>query len=137
MATCKLCLTAAAAVCVLSTFTGCGQGDWGYATGTVTLNGQPVGPGVITLEPVDGDRAGAIARFGEDGKFQVTSARRKEGAPVGEYRVLIQGGESFGEEQVGPKPASKIPQRYSKPGTSDLTATIKPGKQTINFDLKP
>jgi hypothetical protein len=117
--------------------TGCGKGDRGLLSGTVLLNGQPVGPGTISLEPLDGDRAGAIASFGEDGKYTVMSAGRKEGAPVGEYRVLIYGGEGFGEENAGPRPKSKIPARYGNPQTSDLKVTIKPGNQDFDFDLKP
>jgi hypothetical protein len=122
---------------VLLMAAGCGKGDRGYLSGTVLLNGQPIGPGTISLEPLDGDRAGATASFGADGKYTVVSAGRKEGAAVGEYRVLIYGGEAFGEEHVGPRPVSKIPARYSNPQTSDLTVTIEPEKKTVDFDLKP
>ena len=115
---------------------GCGGGDWGQLSGTVLLNGQPVGPGTITLEPIEADRAGAIASFGEDGKYAVMS-RRKEGAPTGEYRVMVHGGEGFGEETIGPKPKSKIPARYNSPSTTDLNVTIEPGENTVDFELKP
>jgi hypothetical protein len=117
--------------------TGCGQSDWGQLSGTVLLNGQPVGPGTITLEPVSADRAGAIASFAADGKYTVMSAGRKEGAPVGEYQVMIHGGDSFGEETVGPKPKSAIPPRYANPNTSDLKVTIEGGENTFDFNLKP
>ena len=130
-------LLAVGTVVILLTMAGCGGADWGYLEGTVLLNGQPAGPGTISLEPMEGDRAGAIASFGEDGKFAVRSAGRKEGAPTGEYRVLIYGGENFGEEQRGPRTESKIPARYSNPSTSELTVTIERGSQTVNFDLKP
>ena len=116
---------------------GCGSQDWGYLNGTIKLNGQPVGPGTITFEPVDAQRAGAIASFGEDGTYSVMSAGRKEGAPAGEYSVAIVGGESFGEEVAGPRPASKISQRYSTPATSNLTVTIERGTKTVDFDLEP
>jgi hypothetical protein len=116
---------------------GCGKGDWGYLSGTVKLNGQPVGPGTITFEPTDSERAGSFASFGEDGQYTVISAGRKEGARVGEYRVLIQGGSTFGEETVGPRPASKIPARYANPTTSDLKVTIESGSKTVDFDLQP
>jgi hypothetical protein len=78
-----------------------------------------------------------MASFAADGKFSVISAGRKEGAHVGEYNVLIQGGENFGTEEVGPRPKSNIPARYANPTTSDLKVTIEPGKQTVDFDLKP
>jgi hypothetical protein len=128
---------AACAAGVLLLVTGCGKGDRGYLSGTVLLDGQPVGPGTISLEPIEGDRAGATASFAEDGKYTVMSAGRKEGAAVGEYRVLIYGGDAFGEEQTGPRPPSKIPARYSNPQTSDLTVTIEPENKTVDFNLKP
>jgi hypothetical protein len=130
----RLRMSVAATLMFLS---GCGPSDWGNLSGTVLLNGQPVGPGTISLEPIDGDRAGAFAEFGDDGKYQVTSSGRKEGARIGEYQVVIRGGEGSGEEIVGPRPKNKIPARYSNPKTSDLKVTIAPGKQTHDFDLKP
>jgi hypothetical protein len=117
--------------------TGCGQGDWGQLSGTVLLNGQPVGPGTMVLEPVSADRAGAMASFAEDGKYSVMSAGRKEGAPTGEYQVMIHGGSSYGEETVGPKPKSAIPARYGNANTSDLKVTIESGENTFDFNLKP
>jgi hypothetical protein len=138
MASCNAsrCLVAGAAV-VLLMAAGCGNADRGYLTGTVLLSGQPVGPGTLSFEPLDGDRPGGSAFFGEDGKYTLMSAGRKEGAPIGEYRVLVYGGEGFGEETPGPRPKSKIPARYANPQTSDLKITIQPGKQTFDFDLKP
>lgn len=134
---CKAHIVAAAAVVLFSAFAGCGKSDWGYLNGTVLLNGQPVGPGTISFEPVDRDRAGAIAQFGEDGKFQMVSSGRKEGAPTGEYRVSIRGGQNLGEETAGPPPPSKIPARYRNSQTSDLKVTIEPGRKTVDFNLKP
>lgn len=115
---------------------GCGKSDWGYLKGTVLLNGQPVGPGTITFERVDAQRAGAIATFGEDGKYSVTSAGRQHGAPTGDYRVAIVGGENFGEETTEPRPKSKIPARYANPNTNQQTVTIEPGQNNFDFQLK-
>jgi hypothetical protein len=120
----------------LLTFAGCG-GDWGYLEGTVLLNGQPVGPGRITLQPVNRERAGATAQFGEDGKFQVVSSGRKEGAKTGEYIVTIRGGQNLSEESAGPPPPSRIPARYNSSQTSDLKVTIESGRNTVDFELKP
>jgi hypothetical protein len=122
---------------VTLTVCGCSGSDWGYLSGTVLLDGRPVGPGTITLEPVNADRAGAIASFGADGIYRVISAGRKEGARTGEYRVTIHGGEGFGEEAGGPKPPTKIPARYGNPSTSDLTVTIEPKEKVFDFNLKP
>jgi hypothetical protein len=116
---------------------GCGKSDWGYLSGAVLLNGQPVGPGTITFERVDQQRSGAIATFGEDGRYSVVSAGRKDGAPTGEYRVAIIGGENFGEEGATPAKKSKIPARYSNPDTSKQTVTIESGQKSFDFQLEP
>jgi hypothetical protein len=116
---------------------GCSSESMGELEGVVKLNGSPVGPGTITLQPIDDSRAGAMATFGEDGKYSVMSAGRKPGAPPGEYRVLIYGGEGFGEETAGPRPQSKIPVRYGQPESSNLTVKIEPGSNTMDFDLAP
>ncbi len=116
---------------------GCDQADWGELEGTVLLNGNPVGPGSITLEPIDGSHAGAVATFGEDGKYTAMSAGRRPGAKAGEYRVLIRGGENLTAETAEPQPPSKIPARYGRPGESDLTVSIEPGDNTKDFDLQP
>ena len=116
---------------------GCGKQDRGYLTGTVVVNGEAVGPGTLSFQPVEPDRPGAVAFFGEDGKYEVMTSGREKGAPVGEYRVLIQGGEDFGAESVGPPPESKIPARYNTPDGSGLTVTLEPGKNKRDFELQP
>lgn len=116
---------------------GCGKSDWGQLNGTVLLNGQPVGPGSITLEAADGLSPGAMAFFEADGKYSVLSSGRKQGAHVGEYLVTIQGGEGFGEENSGPRPKSSIPVRYASSKTSNLKVTIEPGTKDFDFELKP
>ena len=118
------------------TIPGCGKSDWGQLNGTVLLNGQPVGPGMISLTAVDG-KTGASAFFGADGKYKVISSGRKDGARVGEYVVSIQGGENLGEENSGPRPKSNIPTRYANSDTSQLKVTIERGAKTTDFDLKP
>lgn len=116
---------------------GCGKQDWGYLSGTVKLNGQPVGPGTLQLQPIDATHAGAMASFGDNGNYSVFSSGRKDGAHTGEYKVIVTGGEDFGLEDSGPKPKSNIPARYSNPDTTELKVTIEPGKKNFDFELKP
>lgn len=130
----NLALIVVAALLVAS---GCGKSDWGYLRGTVKLNGQPVGPGTLQLQPIDATHAGAMASFGDDGNYSVFSSGRKDGAHTGEYKVIVSGGEEFGLEDPGPKPKSNIPARYSNSDTTDLKVTIEPGKQNFDFELKP
>jgi hypothetical protein len=128
---------------MLTTFAACtGDKNWGYVTGTVTLKGQPVGPGSMMFEPENPPTTttpSAIAHFREDGKFELKSAGNRKGAPVGTYLVMIHGRseERFGDEIVDPKEKSAIPAKYLNHRLSGLKATVKPGSQTIDFDLKP
>ncbi len=118
----------------LAVAAGCGGGDWGTLSGVVKVDGQPVGPGTISLHPIDEQRAGATAKFGDDGRYAVMSAGRKEGAATGEYRVAIHG-DSFEAELAGPPPESDIPNKYNDPAASGLTVTIEPGAKTFDFEL--
>lgn len=125
-----------AAVVGTTAISGCGRSDWGNLSGTVLLNGQPVGPGTISFQDVSG-KPGASADFGADGKYQVFSSGRKQGAHTGEYQVAILGGENLSEEGSGRRPKSAIPARYADPSTSNLKVTIEPGSKTFDFELKP
>jgi hypothetical protein len=115
---------------------GCGKSDWGYLEGTVLLNGKPIGPAVISLQPVDAQRAGGVGPVDEKGKYKVVSARKKEGAAVGDYRVTVHSKLSdFGFEQPAKKAA--IPARYENPDTSGLTVKVEPGTKQFDIELKP
>lgn len=134
-------LLALAAVALLS-IPGCSDSNWGHVTGTVSLQGQPVGPGSLMFEPEGAATASAtsaIAHFREDGKYELKSAGNRKGAPIGTYLVMIHGRseESFGDEVVNPDQKSVIPHKYMNHRLSGLKATIKPGSQTIDFDLTP
>ena len=99
---------------MLSALGGCSDDKWGHVTGTVTLQGKPVGPGSMMFEPEDPPTVttpSAIAHFREDGKYTLKSAGNREGAPVGTYLVMIHGRseEQFGDEIVDPKAKSAIP----------------------------
>lgn len=119
---------------------GCGRNDWGYVEGVVTLDGQPVGPGMLIFEPVETDRRSdpsAVAHFDAQGTYTL-GAGKKQGAPVGKYRVTIIGGDSasFSDEMTTEAEIkSLIPPRYQSP-EAGLTANVATGKQVINFELK-
>ncbi len=123
---------------------GCGSSDWGYVNGVVTLEGQPVGPGTLIFDPVLPDRVSGPSSTGHvnaQGEYKLMSAGKKkgkEGAPVGDYRVTIIGGDSSSladEMTTQAEATSLIPARYQNP-EAGLTASVAAGKQTINFDLK-
>jgi hypothetical protein len=127
---------------LLFVVTGCADENWGYVTGTVTLKGKPIGPGSLMFEPANPTSVttpSAIAHFREDGKYSLRSAGNREGAPAGEYLVMIhgRGEEAFGDERIDPKQKSAIPAKYLNHRASGLKATVNPGDNTIDFDLTP
>jgi hypothetical protein len=127
---------------LLASIAGCGDENWATVTGTVTLQGKPVGPGSLMFEPENPESItapSAIGHFREDGKYALKSAGNREGALPGDYLVMIhgRGEEAFGDEQVDPNAKSAIPKKYLNHRLSGLRATVKPGDNTIDFDLTP
>jgi hypothetical protein len=121
---------------------GCSKSDFGQVSGTVSLNGTPVGPGTIMFEPVspEGPQArSGVGNFSENGQYKLRSSGGREGVPPGEYYVIVdgKGGASSGDEYVDPSVKSKIPAKYSNPRVSGLKATVALGENSIDFDLKP
>ena len=112
------------------TFTGC-AGDWGGASGTVTLDGAPLKDASISFVPVDG---GATA-YGQvkDGAFALNTGQ-KDGLKAGKYRVAIS---ASTVPQMGSKDAAKLltPKKYSSPETSGLEEEVKPGSNSFKFEL--
>ena len=120
---------------------GCGKGastPVGEAFGKVTFEGKPVKEGRVNFRNEQtGIEDDALLKA--DGTYAL-----KNPLPVGEYKVTVtplivhkqddpKGGPVVGVE----KPAPDIPLKYRTIGSTDLKATIKEGKNEINFDMKP
>ena len=118
---------AAIAVCIL----GCsGSKPQGSASGKVTFGGKPVTSGsVLFSDSTTG--TGATAELDSSGGYQIDSI------PTGSYQVAI---------TLPPAPAPhemqqavisyiNIPAMYQTPETSGLTATIKDGQNSLDFNL--
>jgi hypothetical protein len=72
----------------------------------------------------------------ENGSFQLSTYRDRDGAPAGEYRVTIIWEEKkhvLGEER---SLGDRLKGRYADKDRSGLKAEIKERDQTIRFDLK-
>lgn len=119
--------------------TGCGgEKDWGFVEGTVKVNGEVFGPGLISFKPKDSQaRGGGIGEIDAEGHFLVRSSGKKEGLAAGEYLIAISEKMIEGnEESVEEKPRNKIPAKYRRTSTSGLTRMVKPESQTFIFDLE-
>jgi hypothetical protein len=114
---------------------GCSSGQT-TVEGDVTYDGQPVDIGRILFVPED---AKAIKRGGRFEKGHYTLAP-PEGPPPGKHRVEINWlkptgktrRNEFSEEQ--PVLAEGLPEKYHKDST--LTATLKPGRNVVDFRLE-
>lgn len=118
---------------------GCGgEKDWGFVEGTVKVNGEVFGPGLISFKPQDSKaRGGGIGEINAEGRFMVRSSGKKEGLAAGEYLIAISEKMIEGDEEaVKEKPRNKIPAKYRRTSTSGLTRTVKPESQTFDFDLE-
>lgn len=109
------------------------------ASGKVFYRGSPVPGADIVFRPVG--RAGqkradsARARVEADGSFRLTTYRAFDGAVAGEHEVSITW---YPPESVngGQRGANRLPERYARPETSKLTATVtSDGRNDFVFEL--
>jgi hypothetical protein len=109
-------------------FTGCGRSDLpelGEVHGRVTLDGKPAAGAIISFCPEEGRPA--VANVQSDGSYELTFVHGVKGAKVGPNSVSIAWSEIA--EAFAPFPA-----KYSS--DTQLTADVKPGDNTFDFDLK-
>ena len=127
---------------VLLPLNGCGRSDLparAKVEGSVTFEGQPLNNGTISFVP-DRNRGttgrSATGVIGPDGRFQLRSFEKDDGALVGFHRVQIESWanvpehplpNSDGQPQEPRPPKSAIPRRYNDAATSGLTAEVKAG----------
>ncbi len=129
---------------VLLAINGCGRSDLptrARVEGSVTFEGQPLNNGTISFVP-DRNRGttgrSATGVIGPDGRFQLRSFEKDDGALVGFHRVQIESWanvpepplpNSDGLPQEPRPPKSAIPRRYNDAMTSGLTAEVKAGEK--------
>jgi hypothetical protein len=159
----RLCVIVVAAIGLCGVL-GCGNEDRILSTqpvtGKVTLDGKPLAGAEIWLVPTDANEKvknakmtiRPYAKSQADGTFTLTSYVSNDGAPLGEYGVMVQkvGGTSAaaeGDAEVDPETprqtktgkASNAPDplsKYRNPTVSGLTFTVKEGPNQLNLELK-
>jgi len=127
--------------------TGCGgvsdRPELGQVTGTITLDGQPLGGIAVVFFPSGGRPAKATTKA--DGKYDLIYIREERGTKLGVNRVEIAPSEEDEDEtesnpdDAAPQKAKKsnkprIPSRYNI--KSELQADVKAGENVFDFKLE-
>ncbi|MBN1394170.1 MAG: hypothetical protein JW959_04035 [Pirellulales bacterium] len=143
----RVVLASAAFAAALAMFSGCGPDRPTTAPvgGKITYQGKPVAEGTIIFYPKHGRLA--IGKIGPDGAYRLTTFTSNDGAAPGLYVVTIEAKQVSGgyqpkslEDELkkgfgAPTIIWLAPQIYAERETSTLTAEVKPGENTIDFDL--
>jgi hypothetical protein len=94
-------------------------------TGKVLFEGRPAEGALVQFHPAEPSGSPPLipqGHVGADGTFRLTTYRYEDGAPAGRYQVTVlwavpsKGGDGYDKLLV--------PDRYLKPATSGLTATV-------------
>lgn len=115
----------------------------------VMYKGSPLENANVTFINQGGEPAPAYGKTDAQGKAKMKTYVEGDGAVVGTHKVLIEKSESVGGQTVdvddpkynpnAPPPTVKyhLPQKFSNPATSGLTAEVKDsGPNEFTFDLK-
>ena len=100
--------------------------------GKVLFMDQPAEGATIVFQPKGGANAATTMPFGTvlaDGSFSLTTDPHGEGAPAGDYSVLISWHPPDAREQNNPH--NKLPAKYSDPTAPLLTATVQEGENDL------
>jgi hypothetical protein len=129
----------------LAAASGCGAPEepWDvvYPTsGVVKFHGQPLAGALVTLIPQDQSFPNSVrptAFTGDDGTFEVGTHATADGAPAGEYKVLVQHFPTIGtadNPQAGP---NDLPPQFAKAETTTLRITIAEGPTELQpFEIE-
>ncbi|HEY1187423.1 MAG TPA: hypothetical protein VGE74_07175 [Gemmata sp.] len=135
--------------------TGCGGPTVAFAPveGTVTRHGRPVARAqVIFYAEAENGGPRAIGITDDAGRFRLAADDGRTGAPVGRHRVCVIDTSVMTERLAGlakrsgpaaakapPSPVAgkgvPLPPEYGRPGETPLRAEVRPGAQTIDFQI--
>jgi hypothetical protein len=119
---------------------GCGSGTYPVEGRLVWKDGTPAtelaGSNVI-FDGVD-QKSSALGSIQPDGSFRLTTHNPNDGAPAGDYNVLVieVGRKPLGGAEPGALAPGVMDERFADPSTSKLTATVKPGKNSVTLTVE-
>lgn len=103
----------------------------GMVSGTVTLDGQPLSNADVQFYPVQGRASYGVTD--QSGQYELMFTYDTKGCLPGEHQVKISTQRFESDEPGAARLPELVPRKYRKPG--ELTATVAPGENEINFDL--
>lgn len=115
---------------------GCNRGPKTYPVeGQVLVGGKPAPRATVTFHPLQ-ETAGPLVRptaqADEQGRFRLTTFRKDDGAPAGDYKVTVSLYLATRRSpQDDPTPVNYLPERYSQADASGLKASVAPGDNRI------
>lgn len=108
------------------------------ATGTVTLDGQPLARGTLSFLPMSGAGSSAFAVIESDGTFTVNTSAGTAGLEPGDYRVVV----GYELEPIADAEGklivliNPIPAKYRDEDKSPLKVTVSPeGASDVKIEL--
>lgn len=122
----KTCCWIPLAICFVG---GCGKGgpDLAPVKGRVTFDGRPLADADIEFQP-DNMLPPSVGHTDADGRYELLYKRGVAGARVGQHTVRVTASPSVA------KNPPNIPPRYNR--QSELRQEVKPGDNSLDFDLK-
>lgn len=103
--------------------------------GQVLVNGRPAVEALVVFHPqgaLAGQGQRPVAYTNSQGRFTVTTWEASDGAPAGDYQVTV---EWRAEVPVGEERERRgrllIPEKYLRPETSGLKATVREGANDL------
>jgi len=107
-------------------------------SGTIRLDDNPIGPGVVIFAPADAKTNPARGAIQPDGTYTLKTGR-DIGLPPGKYQVSLQIVELPADVVPGQRDMrptkSLIPQRYTDTTTSGFEFEVMPGDNTIDIEM--
>ncbi|HWG42546.1 MAG TPA: hypothetical protein VN688_07145 [Gemmataceae bacterium] len=103
--------------------------------GKVTLGGQPITAGHVSLVPLSKEEKAGLSSgsIGSDGSYKILT-NNKEGAPLGKYKVTVTPSTMPTQGQQGP-PVS-IPMVYRDTQRTILSIEVVDQPEAGRYDLK-
>lgn len=114
---------------------GCGSGsDLAPVRGKVTLHGQPLKDALVEFQPTAPGGSPSSAITDAEGRYELMYTFGRAGAAPGEHLVSIRtGGTRVDSEGREVECKECVPARYNT--QTELKRTVKPGRNTLDFDL--